>query len=374
MPDPELADQRDRLTGANGERDPADQLDVVDRDGEPLDLQQRPIGGGRLGHGPIAGAPARTQPERSARGGAARVERRLQPIAEQVEGEDGAGQRQGGPDQEERRDLHGAPGGADHQPPGRRRRHDTKAKKAEAALDHDRRGDDERHLHEQRRRHVGQDCPPEDAQGMRAHGPLRRDEVEPADLLRGGIDDAGVVRRIEDRQGDDQRPRASAEDSDHEERQQQRRQAQDGLGGAHGEKLGDAAEIAAEKAEGGADDCSRQRRAHSDGERCAAAPDQPRQHVATELVLPEPVLGGGCGEAVRHVHRAHVGKRKDRRQHDDRQDQRDDRAGQDELARGAAHVLESEMRGSSAAFTTSTTRFRSTKRTEMVMTMPTTSG
>ena len=167
---------------------------------------------------------------------------------------------------------------------------------------------------------------------MRPHGALRGDKIQRADLQRRGIDHAGIVGRVKQRQRKDQRPGPRPQQGDHQQRQQERRQAQDHLGGADGHKLYHAAEIAAEQAQRGAQHGGGQRRSHRDEQRGAPAPDQPRQHVAAKFVLPQPVLCRGAGKAPRHIHHPDIGQGQHRGQQHHRHQKPHEDPRQDQLA------------------------------------------
>ncbi len=87
------------------------------------------------------------------------------------------------PEQQQRRLLHGGARAADHQAPGRRRRHDAEPEERQAAFDHDGGRDRERELHQQRSGDVRQDGARQDARRARrrARAPPRHSRMLRAD-------------------------------------------------------------------------------------------------------------------------------------------------------------------------------------------------
>ena len=82
-----------------------------------------------------------------------------------------------GPEQQQRRLVHGGARAADHQAPGRRRRHDAEAEEGQPAFDHDGGRDRERELHQHRPGDVRQDRAQQDARRRRAERAHRLDIV-----------------------------------------------------------------------------------------------------------------------------------------------------------------------------------------------------
>ena len=127
------------------------------------------------------------------------------------------------------------------------------------------------------------------------------------------------------------------DDRGEEDREGQRRQREPSVGEAHDHLVDPAAEIARNDAERRPDGAGKDHRGEADHHRDPGAKDQPREHVAAELVGAEEVFGAAAGlpegrfEARRQaadlgiVRRQHVGE--DRHEGDDDEDQTPGSAG-----------------------------------------------
>ena len=93
---------------------------------------------------------------------------------------------------------------------------------------------------------------------------------------------------------DDDVPHARADDRGEEDREGQRRQGEPGVGKAHDDLVDPAAEIARDDAERRSDNAGENYRGKADYHRHPGAEDQPRQHVAAELVGAEQVFGSAA--------------------------------------------------------------------------------
>jgi hypothetical protein len=308
-----LADQCQRLARHQRKPDIADRpnrsVRRIDFDRQPFNGQERRRRGRSTRHD--AGTHPH-EPTCSLRA-CTRVEHVAKAIAQHIERKDGAGERKARPQQQPGRLLHGGARATDHQPPGRRRRDYAETEKGQSTLQDHGGGNGQRELHQQRRSHVRQDRARENADGPRAQRFLRSDIVEAAGCKRGGKGDARIARRVEDRECDDQGCGARPHQRHDQKRQQDRREADDRLHRAYGEKLDHAPRVSSEQAERRADHagkCGGQKR---DRERDACATYDSRQHVATIFVLSKPMHRRRRRKPRRHVHLHRIGQRQQRR-------------------------------------------------------------
>ena len=287
----------------------------VDRDREIPQLQRGPAVGDQAGQqrGQADGAAA-------ARGHAVRVDRVAQRVAQGVHGEDGQGQRGAGPQQQQRRLGHGGARGPDHQPPGRRGRHDSQAQEGQAGFQHHGGRGGEAELHQHGAGDVGQDGATHDPHRPGAEGAHRLHIVLRADGEHACVHDAHEARQIEHGEHRDQRARAGPQQRDDQQGEQQRRKAQHHVHAADGQHLHDPAQEPAHQAEQDAQEAGDSGGGRGDGEGDARAPEQPGQHVAPVFVLAQPVRGGGAGEPVGDVHPRRVVERQERHREREQRD------------------------------------------------------
>ena len=138
--------------------------------------------------------------------------------------------------------------------------------------------------------------------GAGAEGAGGVDE-QPALQLGGlGAGGAQVDRDAGDRQHQNDVRGAGREHVEHDDGEQQRREAHDDVGDAHGDGLAPAAVVAGPHADRRADDRGDHHGGDRDGQRGLAGDDQPGQHAAAERVGAEDV-----GPAVRQRERRLVG-------------------------------------------------------------------
>ena len=126
--------------------------------------------------------------------------------------------------------------------------------------------------------------------GAGAGGARRLDEIHVAHAGGDALGDAGDLRHEHDGQRDDGVDDAGAERAGDRDRQQHRGKGVEHVDGAHDRGVELAADIAGDEAERGADHEGEDHGQNADEQRQPPAIDQPRQHVAAELVGAERIV------------------------------------------------------------------------------------
>ncbi len=221
----------------------------------------------------------------------------------------------------------------------------TPRKDSDASVD-DHHAEHQRRQHDRRVHHVRQDVPPHDRPFRTARDDGEADELAFLQRQHLAAHHACVACPVDQAQDDDDVPHARADDGGEEDGEGQCRQREPGVGDAHDDLVRPAAEIAREDAQHGADHAGEDHRGEADDHRDPGAEDQPRQHVASELVGAEQVLGGAARLPERRMkargQRADLGIMRcqdvgeDRHERDDAQDDDRDQRNVAQADRGRA--------------------------------------
>ena len=272
-----------------------------------------------------------------------RIERAIEPVAEQVEGGDEQQQRQAGEERHPWREAQLALALEDHAPPAHRVLI-AEAEEAQARLGEDREAHQDRRVGDDRRQPVGDDVAREGAQ-MRGAGRARGLDIDTRLQAQHLCPhDSGRARPGGERDRDHRVFDARAEQRDDQQHEEEGRDQQEDVEDPAQHRIGPAAEIAGQRSEHDAEQARDRRGDDGDEQGELRAPDQPREDVAPEIIGAEKMSGAGR-RIGRRVHRARVDQRQEGRgkRGDDRER---DHAGA-ERKRDAAH--QSFTRGSSAA-------------------------
>ncbi len=357
MPDPELADDPDRLARPHGEADATHRLIRLGADAElgpqRPHMEQRPLpgphphvgcGGIRrsverrdVGGGADPGEPAGPQP---------RVERVAHAVADQVhpyrDQQDG--------DARHRRDVgrhvDQAARVAEHPAEIRLGRLRPEAEEAEACRLQDHPADRRGRGDGDHRQHVGEQLGRDDARVRLAGEPRRGDEIGSSQAHRRTAYGAGEEGHVHDHDGDHGVPEARPKCCHDRERQQQVGKRHQHVDAAHQQRVRDAAVVGGEYPDGGADHRREHRGGDADGEAEARPPDDPREQVAPQLVRAERMTRREeSGEAVQDVGVVRIGQRQHGREQGDEGDQADeycaergDRVAPEPASERAAHA------------------------------------
>ena len=204
----------------------------------------------------------------------------------------------------------------------------------------------------------------------------RHDEVGRLHRQHLAAHQAGILRRIDDADRDHRVGQARAQHRDDDQRQQQIGKRQQHVDQPHDQRVHPSAEVARHQPERAAQQQRKPVRHHDRQQRRARAVEDAAQRVAAVLVGAEPVQRRRRRQRVRQVLLVRIERRDQRREDGQRQEHRRDRQTEpragapqrtaDHTGRrrdGGAHAR--LMRGSSAAYRISTTRFTSTNNTAM---------
>src|SRR5581483_5429900 len=234
------------------------------------------------------------------------VEQVAEAVAEELEAEDGRGEREPGEDRQMRRDEQEWSSLLDHRAPRWQRRWRPEAEERKARLGDDRARHAEGRLDDERRCGEGKQVTCEDPEGAAAE-PLRGlDELAPAKRRDLGAREARVPRPAERTQRDDDVPHARPEDRRERDREEQSRKREEDVDQPRQRLVDPAAAVARERAEEGADDERDHDGRGADRERYASAVEDPRRDVAPEAVLAEPVSGRRGTQPLRELGRARI--------------------------------------------------------------------
>src|SRR5438093_1577296 len=168
----------------------------------------------------------------------------------------------------------------EHEAPRRLRRRYADAEKAERGLGDDDDADGEARQYRRRVQDVRQDVLLDHAQLAGAGDLGQLDEVALAQAQHLAADDTRIARPVHRAQDDDDVPHARADHGREEDREDDRRQGEPGVGHAHDDLVHPAAQVAGDDAERGPDAAGHERAHQPDDQRHARAVDQTTQDVA----------------------------------------------------------------------------------------------
>src|SRR5579883_58654 len=227
----------------------------------------------------------------------ARVQRVVEALADEVDGEDRKQNGDAGNGAEPPRRPQIGAAGADHEAPA----HDVgiaEAEKGQSRFDEDRRRDEERAGDDDGREAVRQDLAEDHLEIAHAEHDRGLDEFAPPQAEELAANEARDGRPADDGDGDDGAGERWAEDGDEHDGEDEGGDRLEELGEAHQQVVDESAIEAGEGADEGADEERRQCRDEADHQRGAGAMSDPRRHVAAERVRAEEMRAEGRQERL----------------------------------------------------------------------------
>ena len=254
-----------------------------------------------------------------------RVERIPQGVAKQVEAEHAQADGDPGEERDPGRLLRVGQGGpGEHQPPRGRRLRRAQAQIAERRLGQDGAAQLRRHDDDERRQDVGDDVLQDDPAPHRAQRLHGLDVLVLLHRERGGPHDPRRSRDDRDGDGDHDVLHGRTEDRGNGQGQDQLREREENVHDALQEQIHPSTRVRADDTQQAADRAARERRREADEQGDARSIHHAAQHVAAELVGPEPVLRARPGELRRVVGLVRVVRRERSREQGDEQHPDDD--------------------------------------------------